>query len=234
MPEVIIALDVPSASRALEIVDTLGPRAGFYKVGLELFSREGPDIVRVLKNREKRVFLDLKLHDIPNTVAGAVRAAADLGVDLLTVHVSGGVRMLEAAAEQARDGLRLVGVTVLTSFAVPELESVWGRDLVSLRDEVVRLGTLARDAGVHGVVASPEETAALKRRLGKGFLVVTPGIRLPGDPTHDQTRVATPAVAARAGADFLVVGRSVTAAPDPLRALDEIRADLSAPEGEEG
>ncbi len=228
MPDVAVALDVPSADRALALVDALGEPGDYYKVGLELFTRAGPDVVEAIQERGKRVFLDLKLHDIPNTVAGAVRAAASLGVDLLTVHASGGPAMLAAAAEAAGDDVRLVAVTILTSFSADDVEATWDRPILSLRDEVVRLAGLASAAGVHGVVASPLEAEVLKRRFGQGLFVVTPGIRLAEGERHDQARVATPAAAARAGADVLVVGRAVTAAPDPAAAL---RAVYSALDG---
>jgi orotidine-5'-phosphate decarboxylase len=236
--EVIIALDVSSAPDALRLVDTLGEAGTFYKVGFELFTRAGPDVVRELRRRGKRVFLDLKLHDIPNTVSEAVRAASDLEVDLLTLHTMGGRSMLEGAAETAKEAARtggrsepvkLLGVTVLTSLSANEVETTWDRSILSLRDEVVRLGGLAASCGLQGVVSSVLEVRALKRQLGQEFLVVTPGIRLSGGESHDQARVATPAAAARAGADYLVVGRAVTAASDPRGAMGRILHELIAP-----
>lgn len=227
MPEVIVALDAPSRSEALELVSLLGEDAESYKVGLELFSRAGPEVVRELAGRGKGIFLDLKLHDIPNTVAGAVRAAADLEVDMLTVHSTGGRAMLEAAVEASRDRVRLLGVTVLTSFAAADVEETWGRSLNSVREEVIRLAGLARDAGLHGVVASPLEAEPLRRRFGPDFLLATPGIRLAGDEAHDQSRVTTPGDATRAGADVLVVGRTVTGASDPREALRRVRAEVA-------
>jgi orotidine-5'-phosphate decarboxylase len=229
MADLCVALDVASEAEALELVDRLGHPAEFYKVGLELFTIAGPPVVHALRSRGKRVFLDLKLLDIPNTVAGAVAAAGHLGVDLLTVHTTGGPAMLRAAAEAAPPTLRLLGVTLLTSFPVSEVEAAWGRTLVSLRDEVLRLADLAVDCGLAGVVASPLEASAIRRRLG-GVLIVTPGIRMAGGETHDQTRVATPAAAVAAGADILVVGRAVTAASDPRGALEAIRAELAGAE----
>lgn len=242
MAEIVVALDVPSRDGALELVDLLGDAGEFYKVGLELFSREGPRVVRDLRERGKRIFLDLKLHDIPNTVRGAVEAAAAEGVELLTVHAAGGAAMLEAAAEAAEaagpvgavgaagapgGGLRLLGVTILTSLSASDVGAVWGRDVPSVRDEVVRLATLGRGAGLDGVVASALEVEALKRQLGREFLVATPGIRLAGDAAHDQARVATPAEAVAAGADYLVVGRSVTAAADPASVLERMREETT-------
>lgn len=228
MAEIVVALDVPSRDEALELVDLLGDAGGFYKVGLELFTREGPRVLRDLRERGKRIFLDLKLHDIPNTVRGAVEAAADEGVELLTVHAAGGPAMLEAAAEAAPGGgLRLLGVTILTSLSASDVGAVWGRDVPSVRDEVVRLAALGREAGLDGVVASALEAEVLKRQHGQGFLVATPGIRLAGESAHDQARVATPAEAVAAGADYLVVGRSVTAADDPASALERMREEAA-------
>lgn len=246
MPEIIVALDYPDARQALRLVDDLGPEADFFKVGLELFIREGPPIVEALGERGKRVFLDLKLHDIPNTVASAVRSAAALGVDLLTVHLGGGETMLRAAAEAAgtveatgpdapgaQPGLRLLGVTVLTSLPVTEVEEVWGREISSLRDEVLRLAELGHQCGLRGLVASAKEAEDLRRRFGPGTLIVTPGIRPAGSETHDQERVATPGGAVRAGADLLVVGRSITQAPDPLQAFRGIQGEAEAAAREE-
>jgi orotidine-5'-phosphate decarboxylase len=225
--QLILALDAPSATEALALVDRIGDEAGFYKVGLELYTRAGPAVVEDLHARRKRVFLDLKLHDIPNTVAGAVAAASDLGVDLLTLHVAGGRAMLEAAA-RARDGrLELLGVTVLTSLAAGDLGAVWGRPVSALSTEVTRLAGLARDSGLDGVVSSVAEVPSLRARLGDDFLLVAPGIRLPEGERGDQKRVATPAEAVSAGADYVVVGRAVTAAPDPLRALEAVYADMA-------
>ena len=222
MAKVIIALDVPTLDEALGLVDSLGEETDFYKVGLELFTREGPSVVRALTGRGKRIFLDLKLHDIPNTVARAVGRARDLEVDLLTLHATGGRRMMEAAAEVAGDDLRLLGVTVLTSMSESDVEDSWGRAVDSLEEEVVRLARLAKESGVGGVVASVRETAPIKEALGSDLVVVTPGIRLAGDDAHDQARVSTPAEAVAAGADYLVIGRSVTRAPDPSEALRRV------------
>ena len=224
MAEVIIPLDYASAEEALDLVEVLGSACDFYKVGLELFSREGPGVVEALTQRDKRIFLDLKLHDIPNTVARTVSAARDLGVDFLTVHTTGGSPMMAAAAEAAGGEVTLLGVTVLTSMSVSDVEAVWKRKLGSLRDEVVRLAGLAKAAGLDGVVASPMEVRPLKRLVGSNLLVVTPGIRLAGDDHHDQARVATPEAAAEAGADYLVVGRSITRAADPVQALALVRS----------
>lgn len=233
MPELIVALDFASRARALAMVDRLGEAADFYKVGLELYTRSGPGVVRELSRRKKRVFLDLKLHDIPNTVSGAVRAATDLGVELLTIHVAGGCRMMEVAAEAAEGRVALLGVTLLTSLSPNDVEDMWGHPISSLREQVVRLATLSQESGLDGVVASPQEAQALRRRLGKELLVVTPGIRLPGVDVNDQVRVATPSQAAGAGASHLVLGRAVTAAADPVAALEKVRCSLE-PAGKAG
>jgi orotidine-5'-phosphate decarboxylase len=227
MAKVILALDTDSAAEAIRLVDALGASADFYKVGLELYTRAGPAIVSELRSRGKSVFLDLKLHDIPNTVAGAVAAASDLGVDLLTVHAAGGRAMLEAARGARTGRMQLVGVTVLTSMAADDLRASWGRDIDSMSAEVGRLADLAKTSGLDGVVASAEEAAGLRARHGAGFLLVVPGIRLAGTDRGDQKRVATPAAAVRAGADYLVVGRAVTNAADPSAALAAVLADVA-------
>ena len=229
MAQVIIALDYASGSEAMRMVERLGDEADFYKVGLELYTRAGPSVVRDLSGQRKRVFLDLKLHDIPNTVTGAVRAARDLGVQMLTVHTTGGRAMMEVAAEAAGGEVTLLGVTLLTSLSPSDVEAAWGRSIGSLREEVVRLATLAKESGVKGIVASPQEAQAIRRRLGKEVVLVTPGIRLPGGETHDQARFTTPAQAARAGADYLVVGRAVTGAADPVAALEKVRRSIDGP-----
>jgi orotidine-5'-phosphate decarboxylase len=230
MAGVIIALDHASQAEAMALVDRLGGSGTFYKVGLELYTRAGPTVVEALRARGKRVFLDLKLHDIPNTVAGAVRAASALDVELLTVHASGGVSMLEAAREAATGGVRLLGVTVLTSLTASEVEGVWGREINSIRDEVARLAVLAHDCGIDGVVASAMEAGWIRRALGPERLIVTPGIRPAGTDHGDQERVATPAGAVAAGADYLVVGRPVTQAVDPTLALAALLAEVAEAE----
>ena len=231
MPKIVIALALPEAAPALRLVERLGEAAEWYKVGAQLFTAAGPDVVRRLKDRGKKVFLDLKFHDIPSTVARAVQAARAVGVDMLTVHAAGGSAMLRAARDAAGpDGPLLVGVTVLTSMAAPDLEEVWGRRPDSVQDEVSRLAALAAAAGLDGVVASAGEAEAIKRQHGPGFRVVTPGIRPPGDDAADQVRTATPAAAARAGADYLVLGRSIVAAPDPVGVLHRVAADIAAAE----
>lgn len=226
MSEVIVALDVPTADQAFALVDTLGGEGDFFKVGLELFTHEGPGVVEKLIDGGKRVFLDLKFHDIPNTVARAVASATELGVDLLTVHSAGGADMLRAASDAADERTRIVGVTVLTSLSPSAVEEVWGREMLSLRDEVVRLASMCHAAGLDGVVSSAQEVASIKRRVGASFVVVTPGIRLPGGEAHDQARVVTPGEAVREGSDYLVVGRAVSQADDPVGVLRMIKAEV--------
>ncbi len=227
MSELIVALDLPDGPSALGLVDELDGLVAWYKVGSQLYTRAGPDLVAELKDRDLQVFLDLKYHDIPHTVARAVEAAAEIGVDMLTLHSSGGSSMLSAARDAVGlDGPALVGVTLLTSFTAVDVEEVWDKQLRSLRDEVARLAGLAAEAGLDGVVSSALEVEGLKRRHGAEFLVVTPGIRPAGSVAGDQARTATPADAARAGADYLVIGRPIHAAEDPrsvaATVLDEL------------
>jgi orotidine-5'-phosphate decarboxylase len=229
MSEIIVALDLPSAHQALDLVDGLGDSIGFYKVGSPLFTRAGPQFVAELRARGKRVFLDLKYHDIPSTVANAVESAAQLDVELVTLHASGGDAMMRAAREAVGDdGPRLLGVTILTSFTAVDVEQVWNKEILSVRDEVGRLANLAVEAGLHGVVTSPLEVESLKRRHGSGFIVVTPGIRPSGEGLGDQVRTATPIEAARAGSDFLVIGRPVHGAADPLAVVRAVLAELES------
>jgi orotidine-5'-phosphate decarboxylase len=228
-PIPIVALDVPNADDALALVQRL-PEADFFKVGMQLFTAAGPDLVRRLKDLGYNIFLDLKFHDIPNTVAGAVRSAALLGVDLLTVHAAGGANMLRAAAEAAADSPsqpRIFAVTILTSLGDADLARAWGRPHLSTRTEAARLADEARAAGVYGVVASVHEVRAIRSATRPDFPVLTPGIRLPGDDAGDQSRTASPRDAARLGVDFIVVGRSVTAAPDPRHAFQRVLRDLT-------
>lgn len=229
MAQVIVALDVPTLDQALGLVDSLGEGTEFYKVGLELFTAEGSAAVRALRGRDKRVFLDLKLNDIPYTVARAVARARDLEVDLLTLHATGGRPMMEAAAEAAGDDLTLLGITVLTSMTAADMEAVRGRAVDSIEEEVLRLARLVHASGVGGVVASVREAAPIREAHGTDLVLVTPGIRLAGDDPHDQARVSTPAEAMAAGADYLVIGRSVTQAPDPAEALRRVYEDAAGP-----
>jgi len=224
----IVALDVASADDALRIVASLGARCRFYKIGSELFTAAGPSVVGRVRDTGADVFLDLKLHDIPNTVRGAVRAAASLGVRLLTVHAIGGRAMLEAAAEAAGEQVGILTVTVLTSFDDAALAEATGRQGVRVADEVARLASLADGARVHGVVCAGSEAAMVRERFHGRLAVLVPGIRLAGGVAHDQRRVVTPGEAAGAGARYIVVGRAVTAAPDPGRAMDAVAAELEA------
>lgn len=226
-PEIIVALDYPDPAQAFALVNRL-PVGTWYKVGLELFTRVGPSAVERLVADGRHVFLDLKLHDIPNTVAGAVRSVAGLGARLLTVHAAGGEAMLRAAAHATADAgdLKLLAITVLTSLDDEALSAVMGPGS-DVEEAAGRLAGLARESGIDGAVCSVNEAKAIKVACGPEFLVVTPGIRLAGDAAHDQRRVATPAVAAATGADFLVVGRSITQAADPAAALQRVRSELA-------
>ncbi len=228
--KIILPLDVPDEAAALRLVGQLAGHIVFYKIGLELFTRCGPGIIeRVQKaaasaNGEPcRIFLDLKLHDIPNTVAGAVRSAATLGIDMLTVHLSGGAAMLRAAGTAASD-LLLLGVSVLTSSDETSLRETGVQGTVN--DQVMRLAGLGVDSGLRGVVASPQEIRALRARFGTSLTIVTPGVRPDWAGADDQRRILTPAQAMEAGADYLVIGRPITAQPDPAaaarRIIDEI------------
>ena len=225
----IIALDVSRASEAQKIVTEVGEAASTYKVGKQLFTAEGPQVVRDLVASGRKVFLDLKFHDIPNTVAGAVKSAAALNVSMLTVHASGGSKMLRAAAEAAAQSSSkplVLAVTVLTSMSDQDLQEL-GLP-VGVADQVLRLAGIARNAGIGGIVASAHEAAALRRDLGTGFAIVTPGVRPAGAEVGDQARVVTPADAIRAGASHIVVGRPVTGDPNPAQAARRILEELSA------
>ena len=223
----IVALDVSSAAEAFELVRTLGDSCGFYKVGNELFTAEGPSIVRSLRDLGVDVFLDLKFHDIPNTVASGVRRAAALGARLVTVHAAGGQPMLEAAQGAAGPGCGVLAVTVLTSLDGKSLGAAWGRGTVDVMEEVLRLSGLAAVAGVHGIVCSGAEAGAVRAKFGGSLAPLIPGIRLAGDETHDQRRVLTPGSAQTAGARYLVLGRAVTASREPREAMGRVLADLA-------
>lgn len=226
----IVALDVPTAREARELVSRIGEAAGFYKVGLQLFTAEGPGFVRELAGSGRRVFLDLKLHDIPNTVSQAVKSATELGASMLTVHASGGVAMLQAAAEAAGNRLSLLAVTVLTSMSDEELSQIGVAGRVQA--QVLRLAELARTAGCDGIIASARESEALRSALGEGFAIVNPGVRPVGSETNDQRRVATPGEAIRAGASHLVVGRPITRAADPAQAARAIGDEIERAQSE--
>ncbi len=225
----IVALDVPGRVEALALVDRLAGQAGLFKVGLELFVREGPRIVRELRERDKQVFLDLKLHDIPNTVARAVRSAGVLSVQMLTVHAAGGRPMLEAALEAAAAFSQpplVLAVTALTSLSSADTAALGVS--MPVGEWAGRLARLAVDSGIRGLVASPLEVAALRQACGSETTLVVPGIRPPGAGKQDQARTADPAGAFRAGADYIVVGRPITQAPDPALAAKAIVADIAA------
>jgi orotidine-5'-phosphate decarboxylase len=224
MAEVVLALDLPTAAEAMRLLERI-PMTPWVKVGSILMTREGAPLVRALVARGHRVFLDLKWHDIPNTVAGAVRAARELGVTMATVHTLGGRTMMEAATEAAGGVLELVGVTVLTSHDEGSYARAVGRDDVLVGDEVARLADEAVAAGLAGVVCSPAEIEAVRRILPDGVLIVVPGIRAESDAAGDQVRVATAAAAAAAGATHLVVGRPILNVPDPAAALARLAAE---------
>jgi orotidine-5'-phosphate decarboxylase len=231
--EPIVALDVPDRAAAARIVERLGDACRFYKVGMELYTAEGPDVVRWLRDRGREVFLDLKFHDIPNTVRGACRSAAHVGARLVTVHAYGGPTMLAAAVEGAGeqgegDGCGVLAVSVLTSHSSADLSAAVGRPVDDVAGEVLRLAELARAAGTHGLVCSGHEVGAVRARFGGALRPLVPGVRLAGDPAHDQVRVVTPGSAAADGARYVVLGRTVTAASDPAGALAAARRELAA------
>lgn len=221
-PQPIVALDVPSIADARALVARLGPRADFYKVGLQLFTAAGPEIVEWLHAERKRVFLDLKLHDIPSTVQKAAASAMRMNVALLTVHGLGGDAMVRAAIEGAGARTGVLVVTVLTSMDLPAASAALGRPLGSLRDEVLRLSALAAAARAHGIVCSGAECAAVRAEHGERLRPLVPGIRTSAIGGDDQARVATPEEASAAGAAYVVVGRAVTSAPDPAAALSDL------------
>ncbi|MGB8712012.1 MAG: orotidine-5'-phosphate decarboxylase [Onishia taeanensis] len=224
----IIALDYPSLDAALCMADQLDPSRCRVKVGKELYTRSGPDVLEALHGRGFEVFLDLKFHDIPNTVAGAVQAAAEQGVWMVNVHASGGRRMMEAARERLDSqalSTQLIAVTVLTSMSEEDLAEVGVT--VSPAEQVARLAGLAKQSGMDGVVCSAQEAPALRDLCGEGFLKVTPGIRPASAADDDQRRVLTPSDAMAAGSTHLVVGRPVTQAADPMAALAAIESELA-------
>lgn len=228
----IVALDVPDATRARQLVDTLGDDCTFYKVGLELFAAEGPSIVRWLRDRGKDVFVDLKLHDIPNTVQSAARAVASLGAALLTVHASGGVEMIAAAVEgfaegKGSDAGGILAVTVLTSHSAASQARAWGRELIDVDSEVVRLAGEARAAEARGIVCSGHEARAVRKAHGDALRLLIPGIRFADGELHDQQRIMTPSSAQTAGADWIILGRAVTGSTDPREAMHRVHMELS-------
>ena len=223
----IVALDVASAATARKIVAAVGESASTYKVGMQLYTAEGPQVVRDLVSSGRRVFLDLKYHDIPNTVGAAVREAAALRVSMLTVHAAGGGKMLRAAVEaaRARPDLSVLAVTVLTSLDDSDLASTGVN--AGMDAQVLKLASLALGEGCQGIVSSAREAPALRRKLGTNFALVTPGVRPAGGDVQDQARVVTPEEAIAAGASHVVVGRPITGAPDPAAAAAAILAQLA-------
>jgi len=220
---IIVALDVPDQASALRLVAQLGPAVPFYKIGLQLFTKCGPAVVAAVKATGASVFLDLKFHDIPNTVRHSVQSASALGVDLLTIHLSGGTAMIRAAAEAGASPL-ILGVTVLTSSNRDTLKETGVEGAVE--DQVLRLARLAVENGIGGVVASPLEVSLLRQVFGSALTIVTPGVRPEWAAANDQQRTMTPSAAIQAGADFLVIGRPITAHPDPRAAAERILAEL--------
>ena len=228
-PRLIMALDVPTVAEALSLVDQFEGRCDFYKVGLELFTAAGPSLVATLRARGLDVFLDLKLHDIPNTVRQAARRAAAHDVRLLTVHASGGEAMLAAAVDGAGERCGILAVTVLTSLEPAELAAAWGRGpWIDVRAEVLRLAELADAAGAHGIVCSGMELSAVVQKFGGRLAPLVPGIRPAGAAVHDQARIVTPESAAAEGARYLVIGRAVTEATDPLASWDSMAAAVAS------
>jgi len=226
---IVVALDYNRAEPALSLVDQLDPNQCRLKVGKELFTAEGPKFVEAIQNKGFEVFLDLKFHDIPNTCAKAVSAAAELGVWMVNVHASGGRRMMEAAVEALQSYKhkpKLIAVTVLTSMEQSDLADI-GLD-VEPQVQVKRLAGLAKQAGLDGVVCSAHEAEMLKQELGQGFELVTPGIRPSFAQAGDQRRVMTPEQALRAGVDYMVIGRPITQASDPLAALEKIQQEINS------
>jgi orotidine-5'-phosphate decarboxylase len=223
--KIIVPLDVPTIKESRELIRQVGGAIGFFKVGSQLFTAAGPSIIQEVRASGSRVFLDLKFHDIPNSVRGAVESACELGVDMLTVHLSGGRSMCEAAvAGRGTAKTLILGVTVLTSLNNAAIAEVGYR--ASVEDQVLLLAHLAKRVGITGLVASPLELVAIRNRFGSLFTTVIPGIRPKWSETGDQSRTMTPAEALKAGADYLVIGRPITAAPDPLEAAKRIVQEL--------
>ncbi len=233
MKRIILALDVNDHGYALELVDKFSENIDIFKVGLELFSVAGPQVVRDIHDKGKQVFLDLKFHDIPTTVSHAAQAAARLGVYMFNMHTSSGIEAMQRCRDDVveiclKENIErpiILGVTVLTSLSKEELHDEFGI-LHTLRTHVKNLSKMAMKAGLDGVVASGHEAAMVRRHCGKDFMIVTPGIRTSWDPPDDQKRTMTPRDAIREGADFLVVGRSILKQPDPEKALDLIQLEI--------
>lgn len=226
--DIIVALDVPGAAEAKAAVKKIGDAVSFYKVGLQLFIADGQEVLKMLRGEGKRIFLDLKLHDIPNTVGRAVASCLDFGAEMLTLHAAGSKSMIEAAAKTVRDSgsnTKLLAVTVLTSMDQEDLDILGVKRPVE--EQVVALGAMAIKAGAHGLVCSPKEVSALRKALGPAPWLVTPGVRRAGGDLADQKRVATPAQAIRDGATHLVIGRPIMDAPDMRAAALAIRGEIA-------
>lgn len=220
-----VALDVPELETALMLVDRLGDQVEWYKVGKQLFTHYGPKVLEELRTRGRKVFLDMKFHDIPNTVAQAIRSAALIGADIINVHASGGPAMLAAAAEAGREtGKTVIAVTVLTSMDAEQLAAIGIQ--ATPAEQVLRLARLTQEAGLPGVVCSALELPMLRREFGADFLTLVPGIRPAGAAAGDQKRIMTPVQAAAAGASYIIVGRPIVAAPDPAAAAQAVLAEL--------
>lgn len=222
----IVALDVPTPAAAIKLAEELSGSVSFFKIGLQLYTAAGPEIIRAIAATGAQVFLDLKLHDIPNTVAKAVAAAAGLGVQMLTIHLCGGRAMIEAAVVAKSAGLKLLGVTVLTSSDEATLQEIGVRSTVL--DQVMRLAKLGEISGIDGLITSPLEVRVLRNSLPSGIEMITPGVRPAWATADDQKRFSTPREAIANGADRLVIGRPITAHPDPREAVERIVAELSA------
>ena len=230
--EIIVPLDVKSQKEAIALMDSL-PSVGFWKVGLELFVSCGPQIIQILKDRQKRIFLDLKFHDIPNTIAGACRAAAGYGVDLLTIHATAGRSALSAAVTAAGEGAKSAGCPPPKLLAITLLTSLNSRDLafdlqvpIELPEYVLKMAILARETGINGVVCSPQEAQQLRQICGDNFLLVCPGVRPKWADRGDQRRYMTPSEAVKAGANYLVIGRPITQADDRAAAWQRVCEEL--------
>ena len=226
-PVPIVALDVPDEERALALVRRLGASCDFYKIGGELFTARGPSVVDAVRREGKRVFLDLKFHDIPNTVRAASRSAASCGASLITVHSIGGRAMIASAVEGAGENCGVLAVTVLTSLDGDGLAAALGRPVASVSDEVIRLARVAVDGGARGVVCSGLEAARISAEFGSRLETLVPGVRLAGDSAGDQSRVVTPGDASRAGATYVVLGRTVTGASEPAEAMRRVVHELA-------
>ncbi len=231
---IIVPLDVPTEAQAIALVEQL-PQVTFWKVGLELFVSSGPEIIRTLKTQQKRVFLDLKFHDIPNTITGAIRQASTYGVDLITIHATAGRLALQSASMAAVEGAKKAGCPSPKLIAITLLTSLTSRDLafdlkipLELEEYALQMALLAKESGLNGAVCSPQEVSQLRRVCGDDFLLVCPGVRPSWAQANDQKRSMTPSDAIKAGADYLVIGRPITAAPDPVAAWEKICEELAA------